>query len=144
MSPSKYKRETLSRGENRGGRGPHGPDVNEVPMTTDIVIVLTTIPDRPLDNGASSEPVGDVLARALVEEGLAACVNVLPSMISTYRWKGAIERDVERQVVIKTTRDRVPAIQARLGELHPYALPEFLVVSIAGGGEAYLNWIRRG
>ena len=101
-------------------------------MTTDIVIVLTTIPDRPLDNGASSAPVGDVLARALVEEGLAACVNVLPSMISTYRWKGAIERDVERQVVIKTTRDRVPAIQARLGELHPYELPEFLVVSIAG------------
>ena len=112
-------------------------------MTTDIVIVLTTIPDRPLDTGASSEPVGDVLARALVEEGLAACVNVLPSMISTYHWKGAIERDVERQVVIKTTRDRVPAIQVRLGELHPCELPEFLVVSVAGGSEAYLDWIRQ-
>ena len=111
-------------------------------MTTDIVIVLTTIPDRPRDTGASSEPMGDVLARALVEEELAACVNVRPSMISTYRWNGVIERDVERQVVIKTTRDRVPALQARLCELHPYELPEFLVVSIAGGGESYLDWIR--
>lgn len=109
-------------------------------MSSDIVIVLTTVPDRQ----SEGEPVGEALARALVEEGLAACVNVLPSMISTYRWKGAIERDVERQVVIKTMRDRVPAIQARLGELHPYELPEFLVVSIAGGGEGYLNWIRRG
>jgi periplasmic divalent cation tolerance protein len=108
-------------------------------MSTDPVIVLTTVPDR-LD----ADAVGDVLARALVEEGLAACVNLFPAMRSVYRWKGTIEEDIERQVVIKTTRDRVPAIQARLGQLHPYELPEFLVVSLAGGSDAYLAWLRRG
>lgn len=113
-------------------------------MSTDPVIVLTTVPDRQLDADASGDAVGDALARALVEEGLAACVNVLPPMRSVYRWKGTTEHDIERQVVIKTTRDRVPAIQARLGQLHPYELPEFLVVSVAGGSDAYLDWIRRG
>ncbi len=113
-------------------------------MSTDPVIVLTTVPDRQLDAEASGDAVGDALARALVEEGLAACVNLLPAMRSIYRWKGTTEEDVERQVVIKTTRDRVPAIQARLRELHPYELPEFLVVSLAGGSDAYLEWLRRG
>jgi periplasmic divalent cation tolerance protein len=97
----------------------------------EIVIVLTTAPDPDVDSWA----------RTLVEERLAACVNVHGPMASFYRWKGAVERDEERQVVIKTTKDRVPALQARLAELHSYELPEFLVLSVEGGSEAYLQWV---
>ena len=62
-------------------------------------------------------------------------------MLSFYRWKGLVERDAERQLVIKTTRDRLPALEARLRELHSYELPEFLVLPIDQGGQAYLNWV---
>jgi periplasmic divalent cation tolerance protein len=96
------------------------------------VLILTTVPD---------DDLGDVIARALVDERLAACVNIGAAMTSVYRWKGSIERDVERQLVIKTTRDRVPAVEARLAELHPYELPEFLVIPIGDGGGAYLAWV---
>jgi periplasmic divalent cation tolerance protein len=99
----------------------------------DIVLILTTFPD---DDRA------EALARTLVEERLAACVNVLSPMASFYRWKGAIERDVERQVVIKTTRGLVTAVQSRVRELHKYELPEFLVLSADGGSDAYIGWIR--
>ena len=97
-----------------------------------IVLVLTTVPagDR-----------GDAIARALVEERLAACVNVGAPMTSFYRWRGAVERNDERQVVVKTTRDRLPALQARLAELHTYEVPEFLVIAVAGGSVPYLDWI---
>ena len=83
----------------------------------------------------------DELARALVEERLAACVNVHGPMMSTYRWKGKVERDAERQLVIKTTRDRVPALDARIRELHPYELPEFIVIGVEEGSDAYVRWI---
>ena len=99
---------------------------------TDVVLVWTTMPD----DGRADE-----LARALVEERLAACVNVHGPMVSTYRWKRRVERDAERQIVIKTTRDRVSALESRLRSLHPYELPEFLVVSVEGGSEAYLQWV---
>ena len=79
-------------------------------------------------------------ARVLVGDRLAACVNVLPPMTSLYRWKGAIEEDSERQLVIKTTSDRVPGIQARFQELHPYELPEFIVIS-ADASAPYLEWL---
>ena len=88
---------------------------------TDIVIVLTTAPD---------DERADAWARTLVEERLAACVNVHGPMISFYRWKGVVERDAERQVVIKTTRERVAALRARLRELHSYELPEFVVLTL--------------
>jgi periplasmic divalent cation tolerance protein len=84
---------------------------------------------------------GETIARALVEEHLAACVSVGAPMTSFYRWRGAVERDEERQLVIKTTRDRVPALQERLAELHPYDVPEFLVLAVTGGSAAYLDWI---
>ena len=100
--------------------------------SSEIVIILTTAPDA----GRAES-----WARTLVEERLAACVNVHGPMASFYRWKGAVERDEERQVVIKTTRDRVPALQSRLAELHPYELPEFLVLSADGGSDAYLQWV---
>lgn len=81
------------------------------------------------------------LARTLVDEGLAACVNVLPVMTSVYRWKGAIEEDRELQLVIKTVATRLPELEQRLRELHPYELPELLVVPVSGGSEAYLAWL---
>ena len=82
----------------------------------------------------------DALARTLVHERLAACVNVHAPMTSTYRWKGALEREAERQVVIKTTSDRRAALEARLRELHPYELPEFVVLTVAAS-QAYADWV---
>src|SRR5438477_9425494 len=102
-------------------------------MDTNCVIVLTTI-----GNGTDAQ----TLASVLIHERLAACVNVWPEMESTYRWKGGVESERERQLVIKTTADRVPALQARLHELHPYELPEFLVLAVGGGSEKYLEWIK--
>jgi len=99
----------------------------------DVRIVLTTI---------GSETDALALARTLVDERLAACVNVLPTMVSIYRWKGSVEQDKEHQIVIKTTSDRLPALEVRLRQLHPYELPEFLVLDLAGGGDAYLAWVR--
>ena len=82
------------------------------------------------------------LAATLVEERLAACVNVLPPMVSVYRWQGSIERSPEHQIVIKTTTDRLDALEARLRQLHPYEVPELLVLDVARGGAAYLAWVR--
>jgi len=96
-------------------------------------IVLTTI-------GAGHDATS--LARTLVEERLAACVNVLAPMTSVYRWKETVEEEREQQLVIKTTSGGVAALEARLRELHPYELPEFLVLE-ASGSDAYLNWIQR-
>jgi periplasmic divalent cation tolerance protein len=83
------------------------------------------------------------LARTLVEERLAACVNVLGGVTSVYAWKGAVEQDAEQQLVIKTTPSLVPALEARLRQLHPYEVPEFLVLNVSAGGEAYLAWLRQ-
>jgi periplasmic divalent cation tolerance protein len=99
---------------------------------SNLAIVLTTMPD---------DPRADELARTLVTERLAACVNVHGPMSSTYRWKQTVEREVERQLVIKTTADRVAALERRLRELHPYEVPEFLVVPIEGGSDTYLQWV---
>lgn len=95
------------------------------------VIILTTL-------GASADAAA--FARVLVSDRLAACVNVLPPMTSLYWWKGAIEEDSERQLVIKTTADRVAAIEARFNELHPYELPEFIVLN-ASASASYLEWL---
>ena len=82
------------------------------------------------------------IADALVDARLAACVSVVPGVLSTYRWQGAIERGEEVLLLIKTTHDALPALQARLPELHPYELPELLAVE-AAGSPAYLQWIAR-
>ncbi len=97
-----------------------------------IVLVLTTAPDG---------DCAEAWARTLVDERLAACVNVHGPMTSFYRWKGTVEREAERQVVIKTTRDRVAAVKARLLELHSYDLPEFVVVAVDEGSDAYVRWV---
>ena len=103
-----------------------------MPMPDAYVIVLSTLP-----------PGGETarLAAILVEERLAACVNLLPAMTSTYRWAGAVQTATEHQVVIKTTRARVAALWERLRALHPYDVPEFVVLPIVDGNDAYLKWI---
>ncbi len=95
-------------------------------------IVLTTCPDQ-----ACAERI----AQALVEEGLAACVNILPPMQSIYKWKGKIETASEQLLVIKSTLARFPAIRDRLRALHPYELPEIIAVPIADGLPEYLAWL---
>lgn len=96
-----------------------------------VVVVLTTI-------GADRDAA--TLARTLVDERLAACVNVLPAMTSTYRWKGAVEQEREQQLVVKTSADRLAALEHRLRELHPYELPEFLVLR-SDASAAYRAWV---
>ena len=96
------------------------------------VLILTTI-------GAGTDAPS--LARVLVGERLAACVNVLPEMQSIYRWQGDVTVEGERQLLIKTTADRVEQLQERLHALHPYEVPEFLVVAVQGGSAAYLQWL---
>jgi periplasmic divalent cation tolerance protein len=81
------------------------------------------------------------IARALVEERLAACVNVVPGVMSVYRWKGAVEQEAELMLVIKTIGERVEPLKARLVELHPYELPEVVVMPIGGGHQPYLEWV---
>ena len=99
----------------------------------EFVLILTTMPD---------DERADALARTLVDERLAACVNVLSTMTSFYRWQGTIEQEEERQIVIKTTRDRVAAVQTRLRDLHAYEVPEFLVLPVSDGSTGYLDWVR--
>ena len=99
---------------------------------SDVVIVLSTVPDD-----ASAETI----ARTLVDERLVACVNLLPAMMSIYRWKGAIERETERQLVMKTTPARVPVLEKRLKELHSYDVPEFIVVTADSVSADYLAWL---
>jgi periplasmic divalent cation tolerance protein len=81
------------------------------------------------------------IARALVERRLAACVNVIPGVRSFYRWKGAVEEDEERLLVIKTRRDRFEVLREALVALHPYELPEAIVLPIEAGHTPYLDWI---
>lgn len=96
------------------------------------VLVLSTLPG---DADAAA------FAQALVEDRLAACVNLLPLMESVFRWQGRIDREAERQLLIKTSSERVPALWDRVRALHPYDVPEFIVLPIVDGNAAYLNWI---
>lgn len=102
-------------------------------MDLAAVVVLVTVPDT-FDAAA--------MARTLVEERLAACVNILPEMTSVYRWEGQVEDATERQMVIKTARGVVSLLQERILELHPYDVPEFVVIDISGGSDRYLEWLR--
>jgi periplasmic divalent cation tolerance protein len=97
-----------------------------------FVIVLTTLP---------AEADADRLGRTLVDERLVACVNVLPPMQSIYRWHGAVEQASERQLIMKTTTACVEELKKRLVALHPYDIPEILVLPVTDGGAAYLQWL---
>jgi periplasmic divalent cation tolerance protein len=96
------------------------------------IVALSTV-------GAAED--AERIARALVERRLAACVNVVPKVVSVYRWKGEIRRDEEMLLVIKTRRERLDALREALVGLHPYEVPELVALPIEGGHEAYLAWV---
>lgn len=96
------------------------------------LIVLSTVPDRKFARR---------IAETVVKEGLAACVNRVGPVLSTYRWKGKLCRDAEYLLVMKTTRRRFPALAARLRALHPYDVPEIVATPVAAGAPAYLRWL---
>ena len=98
----------------------------------EVRLVLTTCPD---------EATARAICRTLVEERLAACGNLVPGVRSIYRWKGAIEEAGEVLVLLKIPADGVPAAAARLRELHPYEVPEVLVLEIERGAPDYLRWV---
>ncbi|MDR2364728.1 MAG: divalent-cation tolerance protein CutA [Zoogloeaceae bacterium] len=99
----------------------------------EYLLVITSLPD--------AESAGK-LARALVEQGLAACVNVLGSCHSVYRWQGRMEDATEIPLFIKTTRARYGAVEARIRNLHPYSLPEIIALPLTAGSPDYLKWIK--
>jgi len=100
---------------------------------SDARLLLCTCPD---------EACAARIARVLVEARLAACVSRVPGLLSTYRWNDQVQEDAEVLLLIKTRADAVPALKARLAELHPYEVPEILVLDIAAGLPAYLDWLR--
>lgn len=101
------------------------------PDTTRLVVFVTA-------------PVGELpaqLARTLVEEGLAACVNILPQIRSIYYWDDAVQDDPEHLLMIKTTADRYDALEARVRQLHTYEVAEVIALPIAHGAADYLTWV---
>jgi periplasmic divalent cation tolerance protein len=98
----------------------------------EALIVVTNLPD---------EASARALAEHLVNEKLAACVNILAGCTSVYRWKGEVQRDPEVPVLIKTRKALYPAVEAAIRERHPYELPEVVAVQISDGSPAYLEWL---
>jgi periplasmic divalent cation tolerance protein len=98
----------------------------------EILLVLTNLPDH----GAAEK-----LAHALIEEKVAACVNILGACTSVYRWQGVIENAMEVPLLIKTTAARYAALEAVVRRLHPYELPEIIAVPLAHGLPGYLKWV---
>jgi periplasmic divalent cation tolerance protein len=98
----------------------------------EIAVVLVTAPD-----GETAERIG----RALVEERLAACVNVVPAVTSIYRWEGAVETDTETLMVIKTSKRGFESLRRRVLDLHPYDTPEVLALDVRDGSRDYLDWV---
>jgi periplasmic divalent cation tolerance protein len=101
-------------------------------QTPDFLVVLCTC--------GSAEEAAKV-ARGLVERELAACVNIIPSLRSVYRWQGAVEEAEEHLLVIKSRRDLLTAVEQAIGELHSYEVPEVLALPVAGGSNGYLDWL---
>jgi periplasmic divalent cation tolerance protein len=98
-------------------------------------VVLVTVP---------SVADGERIARALVEERLAACVNVVPGLRSVYRWQGAVETADEALLLVKTREAALERVAARVRALHPYTLPEIVALPLVSGLAAYLEWIDDG
>lgn len=101
-------------------------------MSEPVLLVLTTAPDIP-----SAERI----AEGLLEQGLAACVNISAAMASHYRWQGKLEKGTEHQLVIKTTAARYAEVERHIQEQHSYELPEILAVPVSQGLPAYLEWV---
>lgn len=97
------------------------------------LLVLTNLPDR-----ASAERLAD----GLISQRLAACVNILAPCRSIYRWQDKVQHDEEHPVLIKTTAERYPALEAAIRAGHPYEVPEIIAVPIERGLPAYLDWVK--
>lgn len=104
----------------------------EIPPPDSVVVAISNAPDL---------ATAETIARALVEERLAACVNLLSPCRSIYRWQGAIEDATEVPMLIKSTRRRWVALEARLRELHPYDVPELIALTPAAISPAYASWV---
>jgi len=100
---------------------------------TEVLLVLTNLPDADAANR---------LAATLIEQRVAACVNILAPATSVYRWEGAVHSDAETPVLIKTTRSRYPMLEKAIRAGHPYELPEIIAVPVTLGLPAYLDWVR--
>lgn len=100
---------------------------------TDAIVILVT---------AGSEAEAEKIARALVEEQLAACVNILNPIRSIYRWQGQVADDREWLLLIKTRAERFAAVESRVKALHSYQVPEVIALPIVTGAEGYLRWLR--
>ena len=98
----------------------------------DVRVILVTSPD--VDSAI-------ILVRRVVQERLAACGNVIPGLTSVYRWEGELQEDPEALIVLKSTQDVVERLKRRVEELHPYDVPEFLVLPVSHGNSAYLRWV---
>jgi len=85
--------------------------------------------------------IAEQLASRLVEQRLAACINIVPGLISIYRWQGKVEKDMEVLLLIKTTQDRYGAVESAIQQHHPYELPEIIAVTVDQGSSDYLRWI---
>jgi len=101
-------------------------------MDVDALVVLVTLPDR---------AQALTLARTLVAERLAACVNLTGEILSVYRWQEAVQEEPEVLCLMKTTRARLEALRARIVALHPYQVPEVLALPVAAGHAPYLEWL---
>lgn len=101
---------------------------------TDKIVVFST---------CDSEEQAERIARALVEQRLAACVNIVPGARSIYRWKGQIEDAAEWLLIIKSRRDLMEQLRAAIGKIHSYEVPELLAVPVVDGSESYLAWVDR-
>ncbi|MFA7670121.1 MAG: divalent-cation tolerance protein CutA [Burkholderiaceae bacterium] len=99
----------------------------------EVVVALSNAPDMQLAKR---------IAHMLVEEYLAACVNLGTPCLSMYMWEGKLEGAEEVPMVIKTTRGQLPALTERLKQLHPYDVPELLVLPVLGGLQSYMEWVR--
>ncbi len=102
-------------------------------MSEQAEVVLSTAP---------KEEEAVRIARSLVEEGLVACVNVVPGVRSIYRWEGEVHDDAEHLMIMKTTSGRRDAVVARIKELHSYTCPEVIALPVVGGSADYLAWVQ--
>jgi periplasmic divalent cation tolerance protein len=102
-------------------------------MDVAACVVLVTAP---------SQDVAESIVTAVVEARLAACGNIVPGLVSIYRWQGAVQRDAEVLILFKTTAGAVAALTERVVALHPYDVPEVLVLPATAGSEPYLAWVR--
>jgi len=100
-------------------------------MAKDVLVVLVTCPPDK----------AQAIAEALVEERVAACVNVVPSLSSVYRHKGEVHHENEAMLLVKTTKDRFEALKQAVLKHHPYELPEVIAVAVDRGHAPYLEWV---